>query len=261
MYGRPAAGGIPRMKRNTHKPLSRKTAEPGAQEVEVKLRVADRSALRRRLFHLRAKPQGSRVYEMNTLYDTPENVLRRSGRMLRVRVERPADRAGKAKAKAKKAAQRNASPRPALLTYKGSVQPGTRGGASGRRRGGPSYKVREERESRVIDGDAMATILDGIGFHPSFRYEKYRTTFRLPGLPGLKVELDETPIGDFLELEGARDAIDRAAKLLGFGPADYIARSYGALYLEYASTRGREEQGEALPARDMLFSTARSTPK
>ena len=49
----------------------------------------------------------------------------------------------------------------------------------------------------------------------------------------LKAELDETPIGDFLELEGERRAIDRSARLLGYGPADYIARSYGALYMEH----------------------------
>jgi len=52
-----------------------------------------------------------------------------------------------------------------------------------------------------------------------FRYEKYRTTFRLPDsnawANGLLIELDETPIGTFVELEGPAAAIDRAAEELG----------------------------------------------
>ncbi len=138
-----------------------------------------------------------------------------------------------------------------LLTYKGPVQPDVSGGPSV----SPAYKVREEREARVMDGEAVTGILEGIGLRPNFRYEKYRSTFRLPGLPGLKVELDETPIGDFLELEGGIEAIDRAAKLLGFGAADYITRSYScALSRDTPLNRpAREERA----ASDMLFAKAR----
>jgi hypothetical protein len=64
-----------------------------------------------------------------------------------------------------------------------------------------------------------------MGLRPWFRYEKYRSTYRLPGFSELLVELDETPIGDFLELEGECGAIDRCAVLLGFRPADYIVKS------------------------------------
>jgi adenylate cyclase class 2 len=206
---------------------TRRPAVTVGNEIEVKLRVADRAALRRRLLRLRAKAEGVRVHEMNTLYDTPEGVLRGSGQLLRIREERPAAGAGRLKKPA------NAAPPVARLTYKGPEQPK----GSGRAHPGPAYKVREEREGRIRDGRAVAAVLKGMGLRPSFRYEKYRTTFRLPGVPGLKVELDETPIGDFLELEGGRKAIDRAAKLLGFRPANYITRSYPALCLEYTSHR------------------------
>ena len=37
---------------------------------------------------------------------------------------------------------------------------------------------------------------------------------------GLLIELDETPIGAFVELEGPAEAIDRAATELGFGKSD-----------------------------------------
>ncbi len=59
-----------------------------------------------------------------------------------------------------------------------------------------------------------------------------RTTFEASGQEGI-VTLDETPIGDFLELEGPESWIDRTALRLGFGPADYITSSYAALYEEH----------------------------
>ena len=58
---------------------------------------------------------------------------------------------------------------------------------------------------------------------PGFRYEKYRTTFRLPGL---HLDLDETPVGVFLELEGAPRAIDRAARSLGFSRTRLHSRAH-----------------------------------
>ncbi|MGA8072549.1 MAG: hypothetical protein WB995_03685, partial [Candidatus Acidiferrales bacterium] len=70
-----------------------------------------------------------------------------------------------------------------------------------------------------------------------FRYEKYRTEYRLAKLKDLHLDLDETPIGDYLELEGSPAAIDRAAKLLGFKAADYITATYWDLYV--ADCRGR----------------------
>jgi len=65
------------------------------------------------------------------------------------------------------------------------------------------------------------------------------------------VELDVTPIGVFVELEGSPRVIDRAARLLGWGPADYITKSYRALYLDACRHRG-------LPARDMVFRPPKS---
>ena len=117
--------------------------------------------------------------------------------------------------------------------------------------------MREEREVRASDERAIAEILGALGLAPRFRYEKYRSTYRLPGIAHVVVELDETPIGDFLELEGRREAIDRAAARLGFGRADYITESYGALYAEDCAEAGRavfqNEPGGPLRAAEMLF--------
>jgi adenylate cyclase class 2 len=173
------------------------------QEIEIKLAVANLAAIRRRLAALHARKLG-RVHEQNTLFDTPQGSLTRSGRLLRLRLQDG----------------------PALLTYKGPSGP------SGR------YKVREEIEARCPDPAGLQAVLRALGYHPGFRYEKYRSSYRVPGLPGLVVDLDETPIGVFLELEGPPRAIDRAARLLGYGPADYLPVSYGALYRDWCRARG-----------------------
>jgi adenylate cyclase class IV len=145
----------------------------------------------------------------------------------------------------------------ATLTYKGPVlQVRPAKALDGRK-----YKVREEREVRVADGEQLAVILEGIGLLPSFRYEKYRSTYRLPGLDGLKLELDETPVGDFLEAEGSRAAIDLAAERLGYRPADYITKSYWDLFRDAArkrrrrqgSKRARTPAFDGLKAGEMLF--------
>src|ERR1700722_17878861 len=87
-------------------------------EIEVKLRVADRRQLLRQLARLRAELIGARVHEMNTLYDTAEGDLARHGRMLRVRVERPAS-GSKSSGKKRRERARGASGFSALLTFKG----------------------------------------------------------------------------------------------------------------------------------------------
>src|SRR6202007_2839966 len=101
---------------------------------------------------------------------------------------------------------------------------------------GHGHKVREEIETEVKDGVALQGIFEGLGMSGWFSYEKYRTTMKLPGsakwAKDLMIELDETPLGTFLELEGPAEAIDRAAQELGYSKKDYIVKSYLALYLE-----------------------------
>lgn len=231
-----------------HQKRRQTSAHKPSQEIEVKLRVADRGALLARLSELRAVYQG-RVHEMNTLYDTRDRSLMRKGQLLRIRTERQADRPGK------QSAGVNRKLEGALLTFKGPVhRPDSPAGRGGRR-----YKVREEREVRVADGDQLAVILESLGLRPSFRYEKYRSTYRLPKLDNVTLDLDETPIGDFLEAEGVRAAIDRAASLLGYEPGDYVTKSYWELFQESTGKPGHKrskKRGPFLDANhnDMLFS-------
>jgi adenylate cyclase class IV len=119
------------------------------------------------------------------------------------------------------------------------------------RRGHERYKVREEVEYIVSEPRAVVALAGQAGMRPVFLYEKYRTSYRVPGAGGVHVEFDETPAGVFLELEGSRRGIDRLARRLGYRSADYISKSYAAVHFEDCRRRG-------IRARDMLFGTKKS---
>jgi adenylate cyclase, class 2 len=160
-----------------------------------------------------------RVHELNILFDTPDGGFARHGQLLRVRVESAGG-------------TNNKSAKRAVLTYKGPGEPQKEA----------RFKVRDEREVVVADDAAMRGILEALGLRGWFRYEKFRTTFALPRTAkwaaGLHVELDETPIGVFLELEGPPNAIDRAAQELGFSRAEYITKNYLLLHVENCRRQG-----------------------
>ncbi len=92
---------------------------------------------------------------------------------------------------------------------------------------------------------------------PAFRYEKYRTTFRMPDskawAKGLLIELDETPIGTFVELEGPAAAIDQAAAELGFSKHDYVLKNYLRLYMEDCRRKGQEPRHMVFPNRKSAY--------
>jgi adenylate cyclase, class 2 len=220
-------------------------------EIEIKLRVADLAALRRRLRALGARP-GPRFHEINVLFDTPDQSLRRREMLLRLRVECRPSRSSVSSTPEARRARVNAwlfpprAPRHAIVTLKAppatSVQRGAAAvdpGSSARQ----AYKIRREIEFEAPDSVAFREILIALGFHPAFYYEKLRTTFRLPHL---LISLDETPVGIFLELEGRPASIDRARAALGYRPQDSILLSYGALYAAHCAARGQ-------PPGDMLF--------
>jgi adenylate cyclase class 2 len=89
----------------------------------------------------------------------------------------------------------------------------------------------------VPDARATTAIVERLGFEPLFRYEKYRTEYRQPAGGGMAT-LDETPIGVYLELEGAARWIDRTARQLGFAESQYITASYYGIYLALCQRRG-----------------------
>src|SRR3974390_1042528 len=138
------------------------------REIEVKLRVQDAQRAAAVLFENGFQVIQPRAFEANEVFDTPERALRAERRLLRLR-----EFAGVA-----------------TFTYKGTPETGR-------------HKSREELETDVSDVAALRTILERLGLQLFFRYEKYRTIYHRPGdVAGLAV-LDETPIGVWIELEGA----------------------------------------------------------
>ena len=59
--------------------------------------------------------------------------------------------------------------------------------------------------------------------------------------------LDETPIGNFLELEGPQRWIDEVARQLGYSRREYIKDSYAALYREKCQTEHKTPGKYAFP--------------
>jgi adenylate cyclase class 2 len=177
-------------------------ASHAPREIEVKLSVSAVAEGRRLLRAAGFRVSKRRVFETNTLFDTSRQALRRAGQVLRVR---QAGRLG-------------------TLTYKGPAAAG-------------KYKDREELEVETSDPSRLAEMLARLDFRPVFRYEKYRTEYRRDGDAGLAT-LDETPVGVYLELEGATAWIDRNARRLGFREAAYITASYYALYAEHCRKHG-----------------------
>jgi adenylate cyclase class 2 len=173
------------------------------RETEIKLKVNDVGAVRKRLQQLGLQLRERRSLEDNILFDTPDRALRQVRSILRLRRY-----AGKW-----------------IVTYKGTPA------------ADPLYKSRLELESVVENPEAIRLLFEALGFRPVFRYQKYRSHYVPDGRARdrkapLDVVLDETPVGNYLEIEGSRRAIDDVARQLGYSRGDYSTASYGALYLE-----------------------------
>jgi adenylate cyclase, class 2 len=216
-----------------------------SREIEIKLRIAEPKALMRALKRLGARPteRGSgRVHEWNVIFDTPDGGLAKHGQLLRIRIETIDTKSKRGK---------SPSAKRTLLTFKRPLVAGAAPSSSAQEN--HRHKVREEIEVEVADASILAKIFEGLGMRGWFRYEKYRTTFRLPAdanwAKGLLIELDETPIGTFVELEGPPGAIDRAAQELGYSRRDYVLRSYLALYVEECRRHGQEPTDMLFPAK------------
>jgi adenylate cyclase class 2 len=165
------------------------------QEIEIKFRVENIGVLARRLRANGFRLITRRTHEINVLYDLPGRQLRRRGELLRLR---------------KYGAEW-------MLTHKAK-------GKAGR------HKVRIETETKVDDGGKMEAILRALGFVPTFRYEKFRAEWR--GKKG-HVLVDQTPIGNFGEIEGSARWIDETARRLDIRSTAYITQTYAELFFAW----------------------------
>jgi adenylate cyclase class 2 len=182
-------------------------------EVEIKFRIADLNSLIASLQTLGFTEVTPRTHEMNVLFDLPGKPLRARGELLRLRKYGDLW----------------------TLTHKAkSIENGP-------------HKTRIETETRVANGENMEAILHALQFAPSFRYEKFRAEWsRDKG----HVLIDETPIGNFGEIEGPPEWIDRVSNQLGIRKDDYITETYAGLFFKW-------KQGTGNPAAEMTFAAVR----
>lgn len=161
-------------------------------EIEVKFYVQDAEVLKRQIVAAGAVGRG-RVFETNHCFDDDNARLTKSAALLRLRQD---DRA--------------------RLTLKTPPQCSD-----------PRFKTYREDEVVVSDFDTMTRILEGLGFRRRQVYEKWRETF---AMEDALLCIDTLPFGNFIEIEGAGEAIIRLAARLGFDWEQRILTNYLAIF-------------------------------
>jgi len=173
------------------------------QEIEIKLPVSDLQNAVRQIESMGARVVKERHFENNILFDTSTRSLQQNRMVLRVRTV-----GGKG-----------------ILTMKG--KPDTSRGV----------KEREEIECELENPQNLIAILSRLEFEPVFQYQKYRTVYRIEGVT-MDICVDETPIGNFIELEGDVETIHEYAERLGYDWNNRITDSYVSLYFQWCREKG-----------------------
>ncbi len=158
-------------------------------EIEIKVKVEDLEPFRTKFLRMGAEILHERHREDNTLYDFRTADLRGRGEAFRLRV------------RGKKGE----------LTFKGPAQKSRR------------FKIRPEFETEIRRPKQAAKILKSLGLVPVFRYAKHRTVLKLDRV---RICLDETSKGYFLEFEGERHRIAALSRRLGIPSSDWIKKTY-----------------------------------
>lgn len=186
------------------------------REQEVKIRCHDNPLLNRPDIAL--DTIAPRHFEDNWLLDFPDRRLTANHSVLRIRI---VDDHG-------------------WLTFKGPPEPHA------------WLKERQEIEAPLAEPRRVLAILRAIGLQCIFRYQKFRTEYRvrLPAGTTVRAMFDETPMGNFMELEGSEEALAELIDHLRIPRQALIRESYPALWAERARVAGE-------PLGDMIFSERR----
>ena len=166
------------------------------KEIEIKLKVEGFNKYKNILLKNGFKIILKNTFERNLIFDTNNNELKNKKYLLRLRKEE----------------------NKTILTFKKPINSIK-----------DEYKKKEEIEVEVSDFEKAKTILFNLGFEIKFIYEKYREIYKKDNT---LVMFDKTPIGNYIEIEGEPDDIDKTAILLGFKKDDYINKTYRYLFSE-----------------------------
>ena len=199
-------------------------ASPGMYEVEIKF-PADLDATRERLREAGAERVAAKR-QRDTYYDAPHREFAETDEALRIRRETPlSDGDGSVEGDGDGSAEGGADPA-ATVTYKGPLLEA-------------ASKTRAEHETGVDDGEALAAVLDGLGFEPAATVEKRREfwaydgfTVTLDAVAGLDEYVEiERAVEAESEVDAAREAAVEALDRLGLDAADQVRTSYLGLLL------------------------------
>ena len=163
------------------------------EEVEVKFYIKDLKAQEAQLRSLGAQLTQPRTFEQNLRFDTPDKLLAKGFKVLRLRRDVQAH-----------------------LTFKGPSEDVD------------GVRVRKEIEFVLADFQAAWQLLLELGYLVSMRYDKYRAVY---DLLGVQISLDELPYGNFLEIEGPDPAtIHTISTMLGLNWEARVPESYTVLF-------------------------------
>lgn len=168
------------------------------REIEIKFPVQDVGGMRARLEALGARSQG-RVFEDNLIFDDEAGSVEARQMLLRLR--------------------RDGSN---WLTVKRPIAH-------------ERYKIREEFEVGVADFARARALLEALGYHMTYRYQKWRETWQWGES---KLLLDEAPFGAFLELEGTEETLAEMEQRLALDPAEGSNLSYRGLHYAWCQANG-----------------------
>lgn len=165
-------------------------------EIEIKFYVPDIDSIRAKISSLGAELKDS-GFETNILFDDEEMRLTQGKKLLRLRQDSRCRLTVKA-------------PPDDVDTTKTN-----------------QFKIFREMEVGVSDFQTMIAILEQLGFYPRQVYEKQRETYLFNHT---ELCLDTLPYGHFLEIEGGKDDIRKAAETIGLSWEKRITANYMSLF-------------------------------
>lgn len=158
-------------------------------EIEAKIKVDNLKAIKEKILALGGQLVKDFYREWNVFYDFADGRLTRNRQALRLRLV----------------------DKKAFLTFKGQPLKSR------------SFKIREEFETEVKNLKQIKKILKKLGLKQIFEYRKKRAILKKDRV---KICLDETEAGFFIELEGKRSDLVKLARQLGFSRKDFLTADY-----------------------------------
>ncbi len=172
---------------------------PIETEIKINIDKLDIEDIRKRILKIRAELFKARHLEVDEYFDK-RKYLENSNQLLRLRDN-------------------------STLCYKGPPEKKAK------------FKIREEIELLVGDGNRLKTILEKLGYKKTKQKEKYREAYIIGTV---QIMIDETPIGNFIEIEGTKENVPVIAAKLGFAEKDFIKKTYSEIWKSYAKKHGKK---------------------